>query len=275
MVGWDGTILTTHDGGSTWERQNAGTPEYLWGIYFVDRLTGWAVGQDLLLATRDGGVNWSLQHIQTSLDGGLSFSPRVTGNTGSRRRSSAAASAPFSMASILPARRPAGRSAQAGHNGTRYQRVYVAVGGEAETASDKGTEEVDVSFKISGDRVAPIHKVSLEARSGAGARTDVGNSASAPDADARWHVVWKPSSLHIEKNSPIDYRVIVDDGGPALAPIPMTTFIFRPSGTFWQQTKGGCWSALRLRSWRAFPHYLCLAGHSHCHHCTGSTRRVL
>ena len=107
-------------------------------------------GEDLLLATRDGGVNWSLQHIQTSLDGGLSFSPRVTGNTGSRRRSSAAASAPFSMASILPARRPAGRSAQAGQNGTATN-VYMSPSvKKRKRRPTRGPRRSMYHFKISG-----------------------------------------------------------------------------------------------------------------------------
>ncbi len=43
IVGYDGTILRSSDKGRTWTRQNSGTKERLYGLFFAKKY-GWAVG---------------------------------------------------------------------------------------------------------------------------------------------------------------------------------------------------------------------------------------
>jgi photosystem II stability/assembly factor-like uncharacterized protein len=69
IVGGDGTILVTADGGTTWTQQTtpAGTAP-LSGVAFADPTHGWAVGSNgTILATVDGGTTWT---PQTSPDTG-------------------------------------------------------------------------------------------------------------------------------------------------------------------------------------------------------------
>lgn len=62
IVGVNGTILRTTDGGNTWTPQESGTSYDLRGVTFVDLATGWAVGDvGTILHTTDGGVNWTPQ----------------------------------------------------------------------------------------------------------------------------------------------------------------------------------------------------------------------
>lgn len=68
MTGWvigeNGTILNTTDGGETWTPQTSGTVESLDAIHFIDENTGWIVGGALtsqkapMLKTTDGGSSW-------------------------------------------------------------------------------------------------------------------------------------------------------------------------------------------------------------------------
>jgi photosystem II stability/assembly factor-like uncharacterized protein/uncharacterized caspase-like protein len=66
-VAFHGTILHTHDGGATWERQNSGTSTDLSSISFVTPQSGWAVGDSgTVLHTDDGGVTWKQQNSGTT-----------------------------------------------------------------------------------------------------------------------------------------------------------------------------------------------------------------
>jgi len=64
VVGADGVILSTTDGGATWTQQNSGTTRKLSKVHFVDAQRGWITGgwQDgssyLVLRTTNGGVTW-------------------------------------------------------------------------------------------------------------------------------------------------------------------------------------------------------------------------
>lgn len=62
-VGEAGSIVYSDDHGAHWTRANVPTHALLTSVYFVDDQHGWAVGHDMLiLATHDGGRNWSQQY---------------------------------------------------------------------------------------------------------------------------------------------------------------------------------------------------------------------
>jgi len=65
VVGIDGTILRTVDGGLNWQAQDSGTRSDLVGVYFTDSNTGTVVGGDftsiVILHTTDGGATWNEQ----------------------------------------------------------------------------------------------------------------------------------------------------------------------------------------------------------------------
>lgn len=59
VVGGNGTILKTDDGGITWNPQNAGTTAYLFSIFFMDNNNGIIVGDSgIVLKTTNAGINW-------------------------------------------------------------------------------------------------------------------------------------------------------------------------------------------------------------------------
>jgi photosystem II stability/assembly factor-like uncharacterized protein len=59
VVGTRGTILSTIDGGATWQHQLSGIQTSLQAIHFVDRQHGWAVGEfNTILKTTNGGQTW-------------------------------------------------------------------------------------------------------------------------------------------------------------------------------------------------------------------------
>jgi len=68
IVGSSGSILATSDGGTTWitQRSGKGTKSALADVRFIDGLHGWAVGDDLVLRTTDGGSSWKLQAVTVS-----------------------------------------------------------------------------------------------------------------------------------------------------------------------------------------------------------------
>ncbi|MGH9768975.1 MAG: YCF48-related protein [Blastocatellia bacterium] len=60
VVGNNGTILKTTNGGDAWTAQTSGTAANLRDVYFVDANHGWAVGDSgVILTTSDGGATWS------------------------------------------------------------------------------------------------------------------------------------------------------------------------------------------------------------------------
>jgi len=63
---WDGNVLSTKDGGKTWESHNIG--EYhLEDVYFIDGDDGFVVGSDgCLFRTGDGGETWEDQSLDDS-----------------------------------------------------------------------------------------------------------------------------------------------------------------------------------------------------------------
>ncbi|HOZ06821.1 MAG TPA: YCF48-related protein [candidate division Zixibacteria bacterium] len=61
LVGVDGRIVKTTDGGTTWIEQASQTNRTLRAVDFVSRQDGWVVGDDgRVRRTEDGGTTWSL-----------------------------------------------------------------------------------------------------------------------------------------------------------------------------------------------------------------------
>ncbi len=61
IVGEDGIILKTTDGGDTWNRQESGSKSNLFNVYPIDDQTVVAVGADgAMVRTTDGGEHWQL-----------------------------------------------------------------------------------------------------------------------------------------------------------------------------------------------------------------------
>jgi len=81
LVGWDGSILRTVDGGETWVMQESGTTRVLHGVCFTDANTGTAVGREgSILRTVDGGETWVMQESgSTEFLSGVSFTDANTG----------------------------------------------------------------------------------------------------------------------------------------------------------------------------------------------------
>lgn len=60
VVGKNGTILRTEDGGENWVKVSSGTDKYLYSVEFTSNQIGYIVGDNgLILKTIDGGTNWS------------------------------------------------------------------------------------------------------------------------------------------------------------------------------------------------------------------------
>lgn len=67
VVGKNGKILRTTNGGITWMTQTSGTIYYLSSVFFTDSNNGIAVGElGTILRTTDGGANWILQSSGTT-----------------------------------------------------------------------------------------------------------------------------------------------------------------------------------------------------------------
>ena len=68
VVGENGVILRTTDGGATWARQASGTLSLLTDVSFPARDTGVTVGESgLILRTTNGGAAWALVPSPTSV----------------------------------------------------------------------------------------------------------------------------------------------------------------------------------------------------------------
>ncbi len=79
VVGDNGRILKSANGGLTWATQISNTGEHLNGVYFSSESVGMAVGNHVVLTTTNGGTtwtatstNWYLNHVRTT-DGNTWF----------------------------------------------------------------------------------------------------------------------------------------------------------------------------------------------------------
>jgi len=84
LIGLDGTILRTTNGGTTWVIQSTGTSGrqgYLNHVFLTDANTGTVVGLDgSILHTTNGGATWTSQSCGTSTDFiGVYFADENTG----------------------------------------------------------------------------------------------------------------------------------------------------------------------------------------------------
>ena len=59
IVGYDGTIKYSSDGGNTWKSQQSGVSSNLWDVCFISNDIGWVCGQNnTILKTINGGKTW-------------------------------------------------------------------------------------------------------------------------------------------------------------------------------------------------------------------------
>ncbi|HLP18619.1 MAG TPA: YCF48-related protein [Bacteroidota bacterium] len=82
IVGANGTILHTANGGTTWIREQSGTTQTLCAVSFVNANIGIAVGLGVILHTTNGGATWTSQTNGVSATGsylGVAFSDALNG----------------------------------------------------------------------------------------------------------------------------------------------------------------------------------------------------
>lgn len=69
VIGDNGTILKTTNGGTEWTKQISGTVNLLYDVSFPDLNNGWIVGNSgTILKTTDGGVKWVAQSSGSTKD---------------------------------------------------------------------------------------------------------------------------------------------------------------------------------------------------------------
>ena len=199
VVGQRGTVLSTNDGGNNWEPQTSSTGKNLTAVYFVNRQTGWAVGDDgTIITTRDGGHTWQPWESGTTknLLGVFFDSSRtgwVVGDAGTVLRSSVPLYAPW-----------------------------------IEDARIDGTAQLHVSFLLHTGKDGQKVTARAEARVAHAQWNSLGSATEPSAADHRWHISRNPADIGIHSGDAVDYRVILDDGGPQLAPEPLGTFTYDP-----------------------------------------------
>jgi len=62
VVGTDGLIMFTEDGGETWDIQHSNDDESFWSIFFIDDNEGWVVGWSSIYHTTNSGETWEYQN---------------------------------------------------------------------------------------------------------------------------------------------------------------------------------------------------------------------
>lgn len=62
VVGVDGLIMYTDDGGYNWDVQHSNDDESFWSVYFINKNEGWVCGWSKVYHTDDGGLTWTQQN---------------------------------------------------------------------------------------------------------------------------------------------------------------------------------------------------------------------
>lgn len=84
-AGHDGTVLTSADGGESWQilREMRGKDQVLMSIWFENAEHGWVVGQfGLAMETRDGGKSWQERVLVEGEAGERHFQQLFSGGSG-------------------------------------------------------------------------------------------------------------------------------------------------------------------------------------------------
>lgn len=59
-------IINTVDGGNSWQEQISGSFGEIYSVQFIDQNLGWAVGENTILHTTDGGDQWLVQEYNST-----------------------------------------------------------------------------------------------------------------------------------------------------------------------------------------------------------------
>jgi hypothetical protein len=65
IVGSEGTINSSSDGGASWETQNSNTTLGFYSVYFIDENTGYAFGESCIIVKTTNGIVGLSKHHQT------------------------------------------------------------------------------------------------------------------------------------------------------------------------------------------------------------------
>ena len=69
IVGKNGLILLTQDGGQMWQPVKGPTDKHLFSVHLIDKINGWAVGEfTTIIHTTDGGKTWEGQSLKEDIN---------------------------------------------------------------------------------------------------------------------------------------------------------------------------------------------------------------
>ena len=69
VVGYDGYLARTRDGGHTWTRIRTPTSAALFSVHFINSNSGCAVGEKCtIICTKDGGATWNFASVKSLPD---------------------------------------------------------------------------------------------------------------------------------------------------------------------------------------------------------------
>jgi photosystem II stability/assembly factor-like uncharacterized protein len=63
IVGGEGLILKTNNGGHSWSQYLSNTIYPYWNVFFIDSINGWACGSGIISRTSNGGITWELTEL--------------------------------------------------------------------------------------------------------------------------------------------------------------------------------------------------------------------
>ena len=68
IVGSNGTVMRTTDGGSSWDLQYYDSTKLFKSVFFIDENEGWVGGKNYLIHTLNGGDSWELQYLPAIIE---------------------------------------------------------------------------------------------------------------------------------------------------------------------------------------------------------------